>query len=207
MKWKSEYSFALAALALTSLLLISAAPASRAGTICGTVRDFETLAPVARAGIFVRTVDGAYTGYHGSTGDTGGFCIDGIPAGTYDLEIAVDDYETRYVRGVEVTDDVTGVDIDIFAVEHFLDAPWPNPSQTSMTFRYRISRPVPVKLRIYDVTGRLVRGWQSPSVEPGEYFLDWDLRDKNSARVASGVYFVRFTAGDVDQTRVIVTLN
>lgn len=188
-------------------LLASVSSPSFAGTICGTVRDSDTLAPIDQAGIFVRTQDGAYTGYHGATDETGGFCIDGIPAGIYDLEIAVDNYETRYVRGIMVTDDVTDVDIDIFAVEHFLDAPWPNPSQTSITFRYRIARPVPVKLEIYDVTGRLVRGWQSPAVEPGEYYLEWDLRNRNRNRVASGVYFVRFTAGNVGLTRVIVTMN
>jgi hypothetical protein len=191
---------------LAALLILLSSP-SFAGTICGTVRDTDTLAPIEKAGVFVRTQDGMYTGFHGATAEAGGFCIDGIPAGTYDLEITVDDYQTRYVRGVVVTDDVTDVDIDIFAIEHFLAAPWPNPSQTGVTFRYTIARPAPVKLEIFDVTGRLVRGWQSRAVEPGEYYLDWDLRDRNSNRVASGVYFVRFTAGDAGRTRVIVTMD
>ncbi|MCK4511434.1 carboxypeptidase regulatory-like domain-containing protein [bacterium] len=188
-------------------LMISISSTAFAGTICGTVRDIDTLAPVDRAGIFVRTQEGAYTGYHGATSEAGTFCIDEIPAGTYDLEIAVDDYETRYVRGVEVTDETTDVDIDIFETEHFLYAPWPNPAQTSVTFRYRVGDPVPVRLQIYDVRGCLIRGWENISPSTGVHHFNWDLRGRDGTRVASGVYFARFSAGSVSKIRVIVTLH
>jgi hypothetical protein len=192
---------------LFAVVIASMAGAAVAGTICGTVRDEDTLAPVARAGIFVRTQAGAYTGYNGATDETGIFCIDGIPAGKYDLEIAVDDYETRYLRGVEVTDETTDVDIDIFGLEHFLAAPWPNPAQSFVTLRYRIGRTVPVKMQIYDVRGRFIRGWQDLSPSAGPHDLTWDLRGRDGSRVASGIYFARFSAGSFSRVRVIVTLQ
>ena len=192
---------------LFTLLAVSAAGTALAGTICGTVRDEDTHEPVARAGIFVRTQDGAYTGYHGATGEDGTFCIDGIPAGIYDLEVAVDDYETRYLRGVEVTDDVTDVDIDIFELEYFLAAPWPNPARSSVTLRYRVGDAVPVKMEIYDVCGRFVRGWQDLSPSTGTHDFTWNLRDREGSRIGSGVYFVRFSAGSFSSVRMLITLR
>jgi hypothetical protein len=192
---------------LVTVVIVPASSVASAGTICGTVRDVDTLAPVNRAGIFVRTQDGTYTGHHGATDETGNFCIDGIAAGTYDLEIAVDDYETRYVRGVEVTDDVTHVNVDVFDTAHHLYAPWPNPARTSVTLRYRVGYPVPVRLQIYDVHGRLVRGWQDNSAEAGKYYFSWDLRGRDGALVPSGVYFARFSAGSINKIRKIVTLH
>ena len=189
---------------LIALLLPASTPA---GTICGTVRDKDTLYPINRAGIFVRTQEGTYTGYHGATDGTGNYCIDQIPAGTYDLEIAVNDYLTEYVRGVEVTDDVTNVDIDISDWEHYLYAPWPNPAQTSVTFRYRIGKPTPVKIQIFDVRGRIIRGWQGLYSTPGEHNFKWNLRDRRGARVPSGVYFYKLEAGRFTATRKMILLR
>lgn len=195
-----------AAMAAVICLLSITGPAL-AGTICGTIRDENTSAPVARAGIFVRTQAGAYTGYHGATDETGSFCIDGIPAGTYDLEVTVDNYRTRYLRGVEVTDETTDVEIDILGLEHFLAAPWPNPAQTSVNFRYSVGRPVPVKLEVYDVRGSLVRGWQDAAPATGVHDFSWDLRHRDGSRISSGVYYVRFSAGSFDNIRQVIVLR
>jgi len=197
----------MAAAIVAVLCLLSITSPAVAGTICGTIRDENTSAPVARAGIFVRTQAGAYTGYHGATDETGRFCIDEIPAGTYDLEVTVDNYRTRYLRGIVVTDETTDVDIDIWGLEHFLAAPWPNPAQTSVNFRYSIGVPVPVKLEVYDVRGRLVRGWQDTAPVTGVHDFSWDLRARDGSRISSGVYYVRFSAGNFDNIRQVIVLR
>ena len=83
------------------------APAYAAGILCGTVRDAVTANPIVGAGIFLRQTTGQYTGFNGATDATGHYCISGIPAGTYDLEVRLDDYQVAYRRGV-VVNDVTG---------------------------------------------------------------------------------------------------
>lgn len=190
-------------IALTVLL---AAHAAFAGTICGMVHDAITSGPVDKAGIFVRTLAGAYTGYHGATDATGSFCINNIPAGTYDLEVRVDNYETGYIHNVEVTDDPTSVEIDL-AVPFYFAPPWPNPAQGGISFRFRTGEGAPVKLLIFDPAGRLVRGWDDPSGAPGERLFLWNLRDQNGALLPSGVYFVRLSAGDMTLTRSIVIIK
>jgi hypothetical protein len=175
--------------------------------ICGTVRDGVTAGPVDKAGVFVRTLAGVYTGYHTATDASGNFCIDGIPAGTYDLEVRVDNYEVGYIRGVEVADDETSVEVDLAHAAYYFAPPWPNPAQGLISFRFRAEEAVPVQLLIYDASGRLVRGWSDPSGTVGERVFVWNLRDTDGSRVPSGVYFVRFSAGNVNLVRSIVTLK
>ena len=83
-----------------------------AGVLCGTVRNAVTGNPIVGAGIFLRQTTGQYTGFNGATDATGRYCINGIPAGTYDLEVRLDDYQVAYRRGVVVNDVSTSVDVD-----------------------------------------------------------------------------------------------
>jgi hypothetical protein len=195
---------------LASSLLLTAILAAgnlSAGTICGTIRDGTTGENIARAGIFIRTQAGAYTGHHGATDETGAFCIDDIPPGTYDLEVRVDDYAVGYIRGVEVTGEVTSVEHDITDSEFYFAPPWPNPAQGGINFRLRTGKPQPVRLLVYDAAGRLVRGWNDSAGSTGERNFVWDLRNSVGARVPSGVYFVRLSAGTIDLTRSVVILQ
>jgi hypothetical protein len=186
--------------------IILAAHAAFAGTICGTVRDAMTSGPVDKAGIFVRTLAGAYTGCYGATDATGNFCINGIPTGTYDLEFRVDDYATGYIRNVEVTNEPTSVQIEL-DVPFYFAPPWPNPAQGGISFRFRAGEGAPLRLLIFDPAGRLVRGWSDPAGSSGERFFLWNLTDQNGTRVPSGVYFARLSAGDIHLVRSIVVVQ
>lgn len=77
--------------------LATAVPAG-AGTLCGTVRDILTDGPVASAGVFLRNLDWSYTGLHAASAADGSWCIDPVPAGTYHLDVRVDDYRIGLVR-------------------------------------------------------------------------------------------------------------
>jgi N,N-dimethylformamidase beta subunit-like protein len=57
------------------------------------------------------------------------------------------------------------------------------------------AEPITGTIRIYDVSGRLLRTFGPRRFAAGRTHTDWDLRAANGARVAAGVYFVRFTAG------------
>ena len=77
-----------------------------------------------------------------------------------------------------------------------LSRPVPNPSAPGATIAYSVARPGRVEVRIYSVSGRLVRTLVDGPVDPGECRAVWDGTTDEGLRAASGVYFVRMeTAG------------
>ena len=68
-----------------------------------------------------------------------------------------------------------------------------------------LPRAADVSVKIYDARGALVRDLYSGRVESGGRSLVWDGRDTGGRQAASGVYFVRATAGaDVLTGRVLM---
>ena len=62
-----------------------------------------------------------------------------------------------------------------------------------------------VVLRIYDVSGRLVRSLVSGAVqEAGHHSVDWDGRDATGAATHAGLYFGRLEAGGGSDVRRLV---
>jgi len=173
-----------------ALLVFGLASPVEAALLCGTVRDATTLLPVPRAGVFLRTPAGAYTGLHAASNVSGEFCVDPVPPGTYDLQVLVDDYQVAYVRGVVVADDVTGVEVNLGEPGLLLQPPWPNPSRGPVTIEFQLSLPGPVQLTIYDVRGRLVHGWES-ELPAGAHSVTWEFTDRAAHPLPAGRYFVR----------------
>jgi hypothetical protein len=66
-----------------------------------------------------------------------------------------------------------------------------NPAGGTLALRYSVPARTDVRLRIYSVTGRLVRTLVNSPMDPGEWTAPWNGRDDRGAEVASGVYFVR----------------
>ena len=78
---------------------------------------------------------------------------------------------------------------------------YPNPFNPSTTIRYEIASRTKVELRVFDVSGALVRTLVNESKAPGAYSLEWNGRDDKGTAVSSGVYFYRITAGDFSDVR------
>ena len=183
------------------------APAFAAGVLCGTVRDAVTGNPIVAAGVFLRQTTGEYTGLHGATDANGSFCISGIPASTYDLEVRVDDHQVAYRRGIVVNDATTSVDVDARFMTSTLSPPWPNPSRESVRFRMRIRDTGPIQLRVVDVNGRLLKGWTGLAGTGEERTVTWDFRDAAGRHVPVGRYFVRLSAGDRSISRAFARIQ
>ncbi len=81
---------------------------------------------------------------------------------------------------------------------------YPNPFNATTNFGFRIADFGFVELKIFDVTGRLVRTLVSENRTPGSYTAQWDGRDDHGAAVASGVYVYRLSAGDLTASRRMV---
>ena len=62
-------------------------------------------------------------------------------------------------------------------------------------------------LRIYNVSGRLVRTLVNGTVPAGRGSVVWDGRDQQGERLASGVYFYRLESSDRSATKKSLLLR
>jgi hypothetical protein len=192
-------------------VVLSGTPSfTSAGTLCGTVRDAGTQAPIERAGVFLFLPDGTYTGLHAATDAAGGFCLDAVPAGTYDLQARVDDYLAAVIYGVVVTDAVTGVEVPALPPTLRLLPPRPNPARSRVHLAFSAEPGAQVELLVVDLRGRVVRafggGVDAGASSSPDNGLTWDFRDRQGRRVPGGVYFVLLTDGVRTQTRRLTFL-
>jgi hypothetical protein len=187
-----------------ALFLASAAPVCLAGSICGVVRDGQSLQPVPRAAVFLFDHLDQYTGLYAGTDLAGHYCIDNVSPGTYTLQVRVDNYLTAVVRNVLI-DDFTGVDITTHT-PFFLDQPYPNPATSDVVFRLDAPDGTPTTLEVFDVRGRLVMGWKGEGPSSMRD-IHWNLRDAGGDPVASGIYLVRLRAGGNEVVRRFVRLR
>jgi hypothetical protein len=70
----------------------------------------------------------------------------------------------------------------------------PNPFNPVTTIPYDVATPGHITLRIYDVSGRLVRTLQDGHKGIGRYHVDWEGRNDAGTSVSTGIYFYRLTA-------------
>ncbi len=187
----------------TLLILLLAAP-TLAASICGTVTDDRTAAPVARAGVFLRDAAGAYTGDHTATDDEGRFCLGGLFAGTYTLEVRVDDYLVCWRTGVEVADDITDVPLAADLPALRLLPPWPNPAAGEATLKVVLRQQAPVEVGVYDARGRRLRAWATAAAPAEGIEFTWDGRGPDGRPLPSGLYLVRARSGDATVVRGLV---
>jgi flagellar hook assembly protein FlgD len=64
-----------------------------------------------------------------------------------------------------------------------------------------------VRLRIYDVAGRLVRVLVDETRPAGTYEAVWNGKNEKGFTAASGIYFCRMEAGDYERTLKMVLLR
>jgi len=75
----------------------------------------------------------------------------------------------------------------------------PNPMSTETAFTYILSRPSDVVLRVYTVSGRLVRILENAPGRAGYNQVVWDGRDSEGHLLANGAYLYTVTADDGDR--------
>ena len=85
----------------------------------------------------------------------------------------------------------------------FLGINFPDPFRSGTTIRYGLHASGVVKLRVFDIQGRLVRQLLGGYQVAGEHLVSWDGRSDGGAFLESGVYLVRLDAsGTVMSHRV-----
>ncbi len=84
---------------------------------------------------------------------------------------------------------------------------FPNPFNPSTRVRFGLKEKGHVSLRIYDVSGRLVRILIDDIRDAGSYEAVWDGANDEGRATASGIYFCRMEAVDYERTLKMVLLR
>jgi len=84
---------------------------------------------------------------------------------------------------------------------------YPNPFNPYTTVTFSLATDSSVNLAIYDAKGALVRSLATGHQSAGRYQLTWDGRDNDGRSVGSGVYLLRFLAGDFKDIQKLIMLK
>lgn len=79
---------------------------------------------------------------------------------------------------------------------------FPNPFNPATHFEIHVAARQEVALKVYDILGREVATLVNSELQPGIYRVMWDADG-----MSSGVYFYRFRAGDVVETKKLMLLK
>ncbi|MCX5752902.1 MAG: C25 family cysteine peptidase [Candidatus Krumholzibacteria bacterium] len=108
-------------------------------------------------------------------------------------------FEGWYVDDVVVTTDVPtdaeGFETPSARGVNRLEPAYPNPFNPRAIIPFELAARGEVEMKIFDVSGRLVRTLVERVYERGRHAAIWDGKDNRGAAVASGIYFCRFRTG------------
>jgi hypothetical protein len=81
----------------------------------------------------------------------------------------------------------------------------PNPLNPATVLEFTVARTGPVRVQVFNATGRLVKALYEGTMQEGRNTLGWDGSTSTGTRVASGVYYFRIvTAESSEVVRVTV---
>jgi hypothetical protein len=83
----------------------------------------------------------------------------------------------------------------------------PNPFNPRTTLYYSLPVSGRGELVVYDLAGRRVKTLVSGHIEAGQHAAEWDGRDEQGRRVASGVYLYNLVSGEFNETKRMVLLK
>jgi hypothetical protein len=118
-------------------------------------------------------------------------------------EIAL--YEFARGSGGPQTDE-TGP-IEALPLTYALGQSFPNPFKDNATISYQLPEETPVSLKVFNVTGQVVRELASGKQKAGFYNAVWDGKDSSGRSVSSGVYFYRLDAASFSKTNKLVVVR
>jgi endo-1,4-beta-xylanase len=79
---------------------------------------------------------------------------------------------------------------------------YPNPFNPTTTIKYSIVKESNVKLKIYDMLGRLVQTLVDGPQASGNYSIEF-----NAGKLSSGIYFYALTTGEFSQTKKMLLMK
>ena len=144
--------------------------------------------------------------YAGPTGSFVAFVSTNEPSPTF-TAVAIDSQgntsefamnQTGPTSFSEIGDYVPGF-VGLYIVE--------NPVKNSAQIEFSVDSKSWISLKVYDVSGKLIRDLFKGRVNRGHYSCSWNLNDNQGFPVGRGVYFVRLKTGNGSLTRKILVLR
>ena len=84
---------------------------------------------------------------------------------------------------------------------------YPNPFNMSTIIAFDLAKPSEMVLEVFNVLGRKVKTLRSGMENAGSYEVMWSGDGESGKTVSTGVYFVRFHAGDYSATKKIALVK
>ncbi|MBN2069957.1 MAG: T9SS type A sorting domain-containing protein [Candidatus Krumholzibacteriota bacterium] len=88
-----------------------------------------------------------------------------------------------------------------------MDQNYPNPFNPATVIGYSVAEQTHVTIAVFDVKGQRVRTLVDSEHEPSRYTAKWDGKNESGSDVSSGIYFIKYRAGDHLFTRKAVLLR
>jgi hypothetical protein len=83
----------------------------------------------------------------------------------------------------------------------------PNPFGGRTVLSFSLIQAGPVSIRVYDLSGRVVRTLVNEALDPGAHEVPWDGSAENRLPVASGIYFALLDGPGVRDARKLVLMR
>lgn len=152
-----------------------------------------------------------WTGPYGFSATTQCIAVgDDLVPGTYRYDLTIVD-----VNGCEsscyvdlLVEDCAGLPgvVDV-PTAYALRQPEPNPSYGTALIIFDMPRPGPATLKVFDVSGRVIRTLIEGQQSAGRHSVAWKGEDEAGHFVGPGTYLVQFRAGDFIGTKKITVLR
>lgn len=84
---------------------------------------------------------------------------------------------------------------------------FPNPFNPNTTIRYSISSPEQVSIKIYDISGQLIKEINKEHYQAGEFEVVWDGKNNFGEKVSSGSYFYQLVIGNHSEAKKMILLK
>uniref|UniRef100_A0A7C4XMH7 T9SS type A sorting domain-containing protein n=1 Tax=candidate division WOR-3 bacterium TaxID=2052148 RepID=A0A7C4XMH7_UNCW3 len=150
------------------------------------------------------------------------YALDDYPAGeTIQIRIAfisdvdnavgegfyIDDVNVEYIYSVEETPNPNSA----FRIPNL--EVYPNPFQNHLLIKFQIpkqkvasSQKSVASIKIYDISGRLVRQWDSETIRLSDHII-WSGDDNAGRKLPAGIYFIYFSCGELNKLKKVVMLE
>jgi hypothetical protein len=125
-----------------------------------------------------------------------------------DYAVGIESADLRGAENQRLDSDLEGFESSFSLPTRFgLEQNAPNPFNPVTRIAYLVPYESPVSVRVYDVSGRLVRTLIDGVTEPGRRVSVWDGRSDDGVLVGSGVYFCTMEAPDFRESRKMILMK
>ena len=83
----------------------------------------------------------------------------------------------------------------------------PNPFNKNVSIAFTIPRKGLLKLKVYDISGRMVSTITEEIKEPGEYQIIWNGTDNKGRKLSSGIYFLKANYEQKSLTKKLIFID